>query len=73
MEQNDKHQRRLEKIIVECREELAPEYGRKSHRQQQGRWHVTALLQSFRSIALSGAQKIGGPSAAKICFCPTPS
>ena len=40
LKQDDKDQRGLEKIIVECREELAQEQRRKSPRQQKGRWHA---------------------------------
>src|SRR6476661_8376730 len=67
LKQDDKDQRGLEKIIVECREELAPEQRRKSSRQQQGRWHAGALLQSSHDCAGQGpknwskklVQKIG--------------
>src|SRR5215813_4283902 len=46
LEQDDEDQRGLEKIVVECREELAPEQRGKPPRQKQGRWHATSLLQS---------------------------
>ena len=60
LKQDDKDQRGLEKIIVECREELAPEQRRKSPRQQKGRWHAETLLQSSHDcsmIALARVQK----------------
>jgi len=46
LEQDYENQRGLEKIVVECREELAPEQRGKPPRQQQGRWHAAPLLQS---------------------------
>jgi hypothetical protein len=44
-EQNEKDQRGLQKIIVECREKLAPEQRREAPRQQEWR-HAFCILQS---------------------------
>jgi hypothetical protein len=56
MKQDDKDKCCLEKIIIECREKLAPEQRRKSPRQQKGRRHVAALLQRSNGFARQGTK-----------------
>ena len=44
LEQNEKDQRGLEKIVAERREELAPEQGRETSRRHQGRGHGSSAV-----------------------------
>src|SRR5262245_48192421 len=58
LEQDDKDKCSLEKIVVECREELAPEKRGKFPGQQQGCRHAVPLLQSSGRPALAQCKKI---------------
>src|SRR5215510_602756 len=57
LKQDHKDKRSLEEIIVECREELAPEKRRKFPGQQQGCRHAVLLLQSSASPASAQYKK----------------
>ena len=52
LEQDDENQRRLEKIVTECRKELAPEQRREAARRHQGQRHVIAFPAVRRPPAL---------------------
>ena len=59
LEQNDEDERRLEEVVAEGREELAPEQGRETSRRHQGRGHGSPAVGACSRDSLAARARLG--------------